>query len=101
MRLLAALVDAHDSDPNATVVLGDAEPGTACPSSVTEVLIGEVRADIRGTYLYEVVEILIDGRSVEQDPPDDNDPANMLLKVFVPCLTPGSEVDVVVAWERL
>ena len=38
-------------------------------------LIGDVRADIRGAYLYEVVEVTIDGQPVEQDHADDNDPA--------------------------
>ncbi len=39
---------------------------------------------------------LIDGQPVEQDPPDDDDPEDVRLTVFVPCLTPGSQVEVVV-----
>lgn len=95
-QLLAGLVDAHDQAPNAPVLLGDPEPGTACPSAVTEVLIGNVTGDIRGQYLYEVVEVSIDGQAVEQNPPDDDNPEDVRLSVFVPCLIPGSQVDVVV-----
>jgi hypothetical protein len=94
--MLAGFVAAHETSPDAQVTLGEPAEGTACPVEVTEVLIGSVRADIRGRYLYEVEEVLIDGQPTEQDPPDDDNPEDVQLKVFVPCLTPGSQVDVVV-----